>query len=209
MGITRFKDSIEKVSISYPLGIDEKYDELVSVAEDPKQCWYCGKEAQGTVKCLLTLSRIYGGFNKRKTVDRTSRFRIHICKDCLHNHERYEALESLYARLAMIPGLIVTVLFSIYGPFLIIGRILIGILLGIFASFLLSSLVSSIMKKRNKRRFFKNELRTLEEHPFIRAMQIYESGVQSKDEYKLMFYNYKGSDVEEDLYTFKEYSQKS
>lgn len=211
MAIIRSKESVEKIPFSYPLGIDEHYDNLVKIAEDPDTCWYCGKKASGTIRCTYSTSQSYNKLFEEKRVKRTYPFQVHICKDCLHNHERIESAGTLGCGLSMIPGLIFAVLYVVYSGFpdRVFGKILIGLIWGFGLGALLGVfVVSPIVKRIVRHKIVKHEKRTLEEHPFIRAMKIYESGVKTKDEYRIMLAAYSFEDVEESLETFKEYKKK-
>lgn len=204
------KKSIEKIPFSYPLGIDEHYDSLVKIAEDPDVCWYCGKKASGTIRCTYTVYRSYNQLLRQKDVKRTFPFRIHICKDCLDKHKKVDSAETLGCELSIIPGLAFTILYCIFIKFpeRIFGRIIVGLMYGIAVSGIIGVLiVSPLAKKIARRRTIKSELRTLGEHPFIRAMEIYESGVQSKDEYKVMLASWSFDNVDEFPDSFKEYKE--
>jgi len=207
MAIIRTSEKTERFSFTYPKGVNEEYDNLVTIADDHTQCWYCGGKADGIIKCRLTIKRFYEGINKRKNVDRTFPFDVHICKDCLLRHEEMEKKESTYARIGLIFGLVFAVFFSIYGPFLIIGRIIIGLILGFFVSWLFGELLSRIFRKKSHNDIRSHECRTIEEHPFIFAMQLYENNIQSKDEFRLTLNRLKDIDIDEGFDRFREYKK--
>lgn len=211
MAILSSKESINKVTFSYPLGIDDHYDELVKIAEDPDVCWYCGEKASGTIRCTYSVYRQYNKLFEEKRVKRTYPFRVHICKNCVHKHDKVQSAWINAFVFSFLFGLVLAILYAIYSGFpdRLLGRIIVGLMWGVgFGGLIGILLVAPIVKKIYYRKIVKKELRTLKEHPFIRAMEIYESGVKSKDEYKIMLTSYSSTDVDEDLQSFKEYRKK-